>query len=311
MFISLKEAEQYLFSSIPIAIPTETVWGLAARVSDSLGIQEIFTIKGRPQENPLIIHISSKESMTSCLHEIPDHLDTLTSLWPGPLTLVVPVHPNSVLPSIRAHLETAAFRMPDHKTTLALIEKTGPLVAPSCNRSGRPSSTHPDHIHEDFGKDFPILETDVPCRHGVESTILIWKEGRWHLGRHGAIRVETIISLLGYEPSFCMASPKPLCPGQLFRHYAPSCNLTLGKKWKREDSTTFDGVLGFKERSYPQASKVLLLVELSPSSCEQNLYDALRKLDQLQLKNVFVDIDVPESSHWDTLLDRLKKASKK
>lgn len=310
MRVTIAEAVSLLANSSPVAIPTETVWGLAARADDEEGIRRIFTLKNRPPSNPLIVHVDSKTSLEAYVNGLPDEaLPLIDAFWPGGLTLVLPVK-EGVLPKIaRAGLPTAAFRMPDHETALTLIQQTGPLVAPSANKSGRPSATIPEHIEEDFGMDLPILNTPIPCRHGIESTILIWKASKWHLGRFGAISPCSIESIIGYLPLY-HAEDRPLCPGQMFRHYAPQARLTLKTTWEQEEAATFDAVLGFSDRSYLKAKAVLHLgPSTNPEPCMYRLYDLLRRLDQHKFSSVLVDIDVPPSPLWLALLDRLKKAS--
>jgi L-threonylcarbamoyladenylate synthase len=314
MKVSIDVADFHLNNSQPVAIPTETVWGLAACLYDEAAIRKIFFLKGRPLQNPLIIHLCTPDFLFSCCTEELPGLDALiNAFWPGGLTVVVPVDEHKVPSLVRAGLSTAAFRIPDHRDTLALIERTGPLVAPSANRSGSPSATKPQHIEKDFGDWLPILATRTYCRHGVESTILIWKEGVWHIGRLGAIRITDIAKVLGYTPSHHTSEEDcPLCPGQLFRHYAPQARLTLSTEpWKSSFASQYDGVLGFSDRTYPGATRCIVLGNSrKPQEAAKTLYASLRDLDRFQLQSVFVDIDVPTSSDWLTVLDRLQKASR-
>lgn len=314
MKVSIKEAAAFLNNSQPVAIPTETVWGLAAKVHDEPGIRKIFFLKGRPLENPLIIHLSDPSFVfTSCKEEPPHLRDLIRTFWPGGLTVVVPVYEDTIPSLVRAGLPTAAFRLPDHDDTLRLITQTGPLVAPSANRSGSPSATTPDHISQDFGKWLPILKAKSYCTHGIESTILIWHENKWQVGRLGAIHIDALASVLGYEPTLHKAEHHtPLCPGQLFRHYAPKARLTLSsEEWQEGLSSQYDGVLGFSDRSYLGARRVVPFgVSTDPQSVGKLLYSALRDLDHFQLQSVFVDINVPSSVEWLAILDRLEKASR-
>jgi len=175
MLIFEEEALHLLHRSQVIAIPTETVWGLAARVSDEKAVEKIFALKGRPPSNPLIIHVSSIDMIEELTDSLPEEAKVLMhTFWPGSLTLVLPIIEDRIPSAVRASLPTAAFRMPSNKETLALIEKTGPLVAPSANISGRPSATTVQHVEQDFGSSFPMLATSDSCDKGIESTILIW-----------------------------------------------------------------------------------------------------------------------------------------
>jgi L-threonylcarbamoyladenylate synthase len=314
MLVTVEEAAQYLAVSQPVAIPTETVWGLAAGLHDARGIEKIFVLKHRPQTNPLIIHLADPEDMfeyTCIAREVV--LPLTSAFWPGGLTLVVPVDEHKILPSVRANLPTAAFRVPSHPTCRQLLALTGPVVAPSANVSGRPSATTIEHIERDFGADLPIVKTNVPCSFGVESTILVWGNDRWSLGRLGAICPEELEPILGYEPCFCSVTSQPICPGQMFRHYAPEAALHLGYgAWKQEDAAEYDGVLGYSDREYVGAKTVISLGRSSsPRQVAFRLYSSLRQLDALHLTSVYVDLDVPITDVWRVVVDRLRHAAKK
>lgn len=312
MYVDIQTAAKLLLSSHVVAIPTETVWGLAACACDQNGIQEIFRLKKRPQNNPLIIHIDSLTTIFEAI-TIPAHtIEPLVHLfWPGSLTLVVPVYEESVLPTVRAGLSSAAFRMPKHEKTLKLIKETGPLVAPSANLSTRPSATIPRHIEDDFGKDFPILYCDKRPQ-GIESTILIFENEKWSVGRFGAISLEEIAPVLGYTPSFSQKkSDQPLCPGQMYRHYAPKAHLHLATTpWSENIQEPYDCVLGFSDRIYKNAPHFLSLGKSThPVEIAQNLFHCLRSLDYEGYTNVFVDFMIENSPAFFAIKDRLTKAS--
>ena len=313
MKVTIDQALSYLLRSHPVAIPTETVWGLAARLSDETAIHNIFTLKKRPQSNPLIIHLHSPLDLaTYTMGPLPPGTETLmAAFWPGPLTLVLPCNTTLVPEVARAGLTTAGFRVPQDPTSLSLIEKSGPLVAPSANLSGRPSATESKHVEEDFGVDFPCLLADERCHFGIESTILLNKEERWHVGRLGALSLEEITPLLGYRPMLLSKQEKPLCPGQMFRHYAPRARLTLSRSaWKSFWSNQFDALLGFEDRYYDNAPPFISLGSSSnPLSCQHSLYRALRLLDEQQKTSVWVDCALSITSEWEAFFDRLTKAS--
>ena len=311
MRIQLEEAVRRLNESQPVAIPTETVWGLAARWDDEAGIQEIFRLKGRPLQNPLIIHIATVAPLLSSITQSPPGLfDLIENFWPGGLTLVLPVREQAILPIVRAGLPSAAFRMPSHAQTQELIARTSPLVAPSANKSGLPSATTPEHIEHDFGPELPILEAQTFCHHGLESTILIWQD-KWYLGRPGAIDIDALAFVIGYMPTLHRPGEQPLCPGQLFRHYAPKARLTLNASWDEEKAGRYDGVLGFSDRIYPKASRVVSMgPSTDPKAVASHLYAALRDLDRFSLQSVFVDIHMPPTTPWMAILDRLEKAAR-
>lgn len=312
MLVTVEEAVRYLRASQPVAIPTETVWGLAAGLHDPVGISRIFSLKGRPQNNPLIIHLCSADALFAYTSLSSQCLMPLASaFWPGGLTVVVPVDEEKILPMVRAGLPTAAFRVPAHPTCSQLLAQAGPLVAPSANLSGKPSATDVTHIARDFGETLPVVKTDVPCSYGVESTILVWNNGVWQLGRLGAVCTQKIADVLGYEP-LLHRTEQPICPGQLFRHYAPDALLTLGDQgWNEAESFRYDGVLGFTDRCYPGAAQVVPIGRSSfPQEVARGLYAGLREIDERQLRIVYVDIQVPATAEWLVVIDRLRHAAR-
>lgn len=311
MLISLSQAIFALRSGQVVAVPTETVYGLAACLDQSIAIENIFALKGRPKTNPLIIHIASLNDLDRYVTDYPIDFQALAqTFWPGPLTCILPVHSN--VPSIvRAGLPTAGFRLPDLALTQQLIKETGPLVMPSANLSGRPSATCPAHVEEDFGLDFPILDGGV-CLKGVESTILLYQEKEWVIGRLGALSSEAFKPVLGYQPRLLQKEQhtQPLCPGHLFRHYAPRARLILGEKMDDEPSIAgISFILGFKERLYPKNKRVILLGSLfQPKEVAENLYRVLRQLDQERANLAWVDMSFPRDGLWQTIAERLTRA---
>lgn len=309
MRISLSQAIAQLQSGQVIAVPTETVYGLAACLDQPTAIERIFALKGRPKANPLIIHIAHWQDVHRYVHACPPHFEALAkTFWPGALTCILSV--KSGVPSIvRANLPTAGFRVPELALTRQLIRETGPLVMPSANLSGRPSATCPEHVEEDFGADFPILEGGM-CSKGVESTILLYQETEWVIVRLGALAPEVFTSILGYEPRVIHKTQgsQPLCPGQFFRHYAPRARLILG------DPTALASapfILGFKEhqRLYPKSAHVILLGSLAhPEEVTERLYHALRQLDQEGAAQAWVDMNFPRQGLWKTIAERLMRA---
>lgn len=304
MKISLEEAAKKLSRGEVVAIPTETVYGLAACYNQEEAIQKIYQLKNRPANNPLIMHISSLDDLNTFTRELPPSTKSLgETFWPGPLTLVIPIDPKTVPEKVRAHLHTQAFRIPAHPLTRALLKKTGPLVAPSANLSGKPSSVTHAHVETDFGNDFPVLDGGE-CQKGVESTILVFQEGKWYLGRLGALSAHLFQPILGYVPEELIGK-KPLCPGQMYRHYAPKAHLHLGG-----DFSSAENILGFSDRKYPKHARLFSLGKSSdPEEVLHHLYSVLRKLDEEKIKSATLDIDVPKEGLWLTFLERIKKAS--
>lgn len=304
MRVSLEKASKLLCSGQVVAVPTETVYGLAAALDQPQAIHNVFKLKQRPQNNPLIIHVSNINALQSYTSHFPTgFIELAEAFWPGPLTIVLPIDETKIPLQVRAGLPTAAFRIPNCPLTLSLLEQTGPLVMPSANLSGKPSATQPQHIERDFGENFPVLDGGN-CRYGLESTIIIFQNERWQIIRLGSIASENFLDILGYVPHIAnKVSDKPLCPGQMYRHYAPKAKLVL--------SQNFSGiVIGFADRSYPQATKVFLLGStISPENVAENLYAILRQLDDENIATAVVDMNFPKTGLWVTIRERLEKAA--
>lgn len=307
MRVSLEQAARILSGGGVVAVPTETVYGLAASLSNSAAIQHIFTLKGRPSDNPLITHLSSADLVKEYAKKLPPHFTEIVErFWPGPLTIVLEADQKKIPSIVRAGLPTAAFRVPNHPLAKSLLEMTGPLVMPSANLSGRPSSTKREHVEIDFGSEFPVVDGGE-CVAGLESTILIFTDQEWKVIRLGSIPPSSFKDVLGYEPSVPQVNRKaPLCPGQMYRHYSPQCHLHLVKVIPAEYT---GAVVGFEDRVYPNEIYLYSLgISSDPYQAAHRLYDVLRYLDQRGEQEAFVDIDFPEKDLWITLLERLNKA---
>jgi L-threonylcarbamoyladenylate synthase len=225
--IKLDEAADLLKKGSIVAFPTETVYGLGASVFCQNAIKEIFRIKGRPLDNPLIVHISSLNQLEHIVEESSNHFQKLAErFFPGPLTVLLPKK-RSVPEIVSAGLPTIGVRMPKHPLALALIEKVGsPLVAPSANLSGKPSSTTAQHVFEDFENSIPIFDGG-PCLYGIESTVLAL-EPKPVILRPGAVSKEELEDVLGILIDFAAShSEKPLSPGMKYRHYAPKAKIVV------------------------------------------------------------------------------------
>lgn len=310
MRISFSESIHLLQRGDVVAVPTETVYGLAASLDSETAIDSIFTLKNRPLTNPLIIHVANLDQIEKFVVDYPPSFDLLAHhFWPGSLTCILSVN-RHVSSKICAGLPTAAFRIPALELTRSLLTATGPLVMPSANLSGRPSATRPEHIEEDFGQNFPILDGGI-CEKGVESTILLYQKGEWVIVRLGALQSELFAPVLGYIPRYVQKSNEvqPICPGQHFRHYAPKAHLYLGNV---SDLAVSPFILGFRERNYPQGKKVILLGSVNNErEVAENLYQALRQLDHEKASHVWVDMDFPRDGLWQTIAERLTRAGER
>lgn len=312
MKISLLEAASRLKAGEIVAVPTETVYGLAASIDHTKAIEEIFTRKGRPSNNPLIIHASTVAQIKEYVEILPrGFFDLAQAFWPGPMTLVLPAQVRRVSPLIRANLPTAAFRIPGHPLALELLAQTGPLVMPSANLSGLPSATSADHVESDFGPGLPILDGGK-CTCGLESTIAIFNNERWQIIRLGALSPEAFLPVLGYVPEVSTVKgqsaniTQPLCPGQLYRHYAPQATLLPLPDLQSVCQGT---VIGFSDRNYGEEMQVLSLGRSdNPREIAENLYAIFRLVDDLKLTKAWIDLDFPNTGLWATIRERIQKA---
>lgn len=309
MRISLSKAQHLLETGHLVALPTETVYGLGALLKYPQAIDAIFTLKGRPNNNPLIIHLAAVETMAPWVEELPEQIGQLAeTFWPGPMTLVLKVKPEFVPERARAGLPTAAFRIPSQPQTLELLAKCGPLVMPSANLSGRPSATSAQHVEEDFGFSFPIVDGGA-CQKGLESTILMHDGQKWVIIRLGALQPEVFVPVLGYLPPIQHAQKGaiPLCPGQHYRHYSPKAKLTLSSQFSADSKGI---VLGFSDAAYPPGCHVKILGSLKqPEIVAENLYSVLRQLDEQKIHYALVDMRFPREGLWLTIAERLTRAS--
>ena len=241
----ISEAAEILKVGGLVAFPTETVYGLGGNGLDKEAAKKIYAAKGRPSDNPLILHISSIEEVYSLVKALPEKAKKLMeAFWPGPLTLVLPKS-DLVPKESTGGLETVALRSPENALTLDLIRACGfPIAGPSANLSGRPSPTEASHVFEDLGGRIEGILEDGAVGIGVESTIVDLSENCPTLLRPGAITIEDLEKVLGekvaIDPTLLGKSMAegftPKAPGMKYRHYAPKAEMILFKK-KEEDET--------------------------------------------------------------------------
>jgi len=211
-----------------VAVPTETVYGLAARADSDAAVAAIYRAKGRPDFNPLIVHLASLD-MARCLARLDARAEELAArFWPGPLTLVLPLREDSGLaPAVTAGLPTVALRMPDQPFTRRLLGALDlPLAAPSANRSGEVSPTAPEHVVASLGPRVDAVLDGGACPRGLESTIVALRESGWQLLRPGPITEAILAAVLG--PPLPLDDARIEAPGQLARHYSPGKPVRLG-----------------------------------------------------------------------------------
>ena len=241
----ISEAAEILKGGGLVAFPTETVYGLGGNGLDKEAAKKIYAAKGRPSDNPLILHVSSIKEVYPLVKALPEKAKKLMeAFWPGPLTLVLPKS-DLVPKESTGGLETVALRSPENALTLSLIRACGfPIAGPSANLSGRPSPTEASHVFEDLGGRIEGILEDGAVGIGVESTIVDLSEDCPTLLRPGAITIEDLEEVLGekvaIDPTLLGKSMAegftPKAPGMKYRHYAPKAEMILFKK-KEEDET--------------------------------------------------------------------------
>ena len=227
----LSEAARLLCEGALVAFPTETVYGLGANALDADAVTAIFAAKGRPSDNPLIVHIADRDGLSGLVREIPEIAEKLmNTFWPGALTLVCHRHPD-VPDVVTAGLDTVAVRMPVHPVALALIRAAGvPVAAPSANRSGRPSPTTAAHVLEDMNGRIPMILDGGACEVGVESTVLDVTVSPPMILRPGGVTremLEAVIGPVALDPALSEQAARPRSPGMKYTHYAPTAPMTL------------------------------------------------------------------------------------
>lgn len=209
-----------------VAIPTETVYGLAASIWNEEALENIFKVKGRPSDNPLIVHVSSLEQVNDLVVEIPPlAVALMKKFWPGPLTLVLPKS-KKISNRVSGGLSSVAIRMPSHQLARELIEMAGPLAAPSANLSGKPSPTSAFDVLEDLEGKIPLILDGGECEVGIESTVLSLLEKTPRILRPGKITREDLEKVLG-KPVQVGGKDLNHSPGTRYKHYSPKAKVSL------------------------------------------------------------------------------------
>ncbi len=295
----ITEAAEILKNGGVVAIPTETVYGLAADAFDGEAVKKIFEAKGRPQDNPLIVHISSFEQIYSIAKEVPETAKKLAEkFWPGALTIILPKR-DEIPDETSGGLKTVAVRMPSHKVANKIIELSCPLAAPSANISGFPSPTCFDHVEADMVGRVDAICNGGDCEVGVESTVITLASDVPTLLRPGGVTLEQLREVLG-EVNVAEAVLNPMkndedapSPGMKYKHYSPNAKITIvrGNICEFADfvnKSDCDGVLCFEgeEKLFPNKKIVTFGKENDGLSQAQRLFDALRELDEKDAENV-------------------------
>lgn len=298
-----------------VAIPTETVYGLAANAFDSQAVADIFRIKKRPSFDPLILHVDTLEKVEALVSEFPEKARALAvKFWPGPLTMVLPKAAH-VSYEVTSGLETVGVRIPDHKMTLDLLALVDfALAAPSANPFGYVSPTSAQHVYDSLG-DLPAYILDGgECSKGIESTIIGFENGEPVLYRLGSLSIDDIEAEIGKVGLKLNSSSNPQAPGQLKMHYAPKVmlkNITLDEALK-DYSIEQIAQISFQECDERILEKNRLVLSKTGDYYEaaRYLFSSLRMLDQLDVKLAIFEYLKPEGVAL-AINDRLRRASAK
>lgn len=307
----LEKAIHLLREGEIVAIPTETVYGLAANAFNPSAVIKIFQAKNRPQFDPLIVHFPSIETVRKSVAEFPSAAMALAeAFWPGPLTLLLKKQP--VIPDlVTAGLSTVAVRCPDHPLTQALLQKLDfPLAAPSANPFGYVSPTRPEHVQAQLGDSVSYILDGGPCSVGVESTIVGWDQGKLTVYRTGGTTIEAIEKVAGEKAALQSTPSEIMAPGQMKSHYATRRRLIIGniaemiRTLPKEETAA---VLSFS-RNYQTRHQYILSPAGDLAEAARNLFTALRTLDALPVTVILAE-EVPHEGLGRAINDRLRRAS--
>jgi len=306
---AVQTAAQILKDGGLVGIPTETVYGLAANALSGKAVAKIFAAKGRPMDNPLIVHISEFDQLEKLVKQIPEQAKQLAEkFWPGPLTIILPK--SDIIPDeVSAGLDTVAVRFPSHPVARALINAAGlPLAAPSANLSGHPSPTTAAHVMNDLGGKIEAVLDGGACGVGVESTVVTLATNPPRLLRPGGITLEQLRSVLGtVDLDNAVLHPlavgvRAASPGMKYKHYSPKANVII-------INGSFEAYKNYVNNHNMEGTAALCYngeeTDLSvPTVCyggekdydaqARELFDALRKLDDMNVKTVYARCPEPK-----------------
>ncbi|MFT8391430.1 MAG: L-threonylcarbamoyladenylate synthase [Sporolactobacillus sp.] len=321
---SIQEAAACLASGEIVAFPTETVYGLGGNAKQRDSAYKIYEAKGRPSDNPLIVHIATDEQVRKlCTDITPIARKLMDHFWPGPLTLILPSR-GEVSDAVTAGLSTVAVRMPQHPIARALIQVSGlPIAAPSANTSGHPSPTTAEHVFHDLNGKIAGIVDGGPTGVGLESTVVDCTTTPVTILRPGGISKEQLTAVIGAvidDPGLVRPDQAPKAPGMKYKHYAPQATMYLvrGGPQQIQQLVTHEkndarhvGVLTTEENkaAYPEADVVLVCGKRSePDSIAHNLFAVLRNFDRQHVDVIYSET-FSEEGIGQAIMNRLLKAA--
>ena len=297
-----------------VAIPTETVYGLAANAFNADAVLKIYQTKNRPQFNPLIIHSNAIERFENWGLTIPSEVKILAKhFWPGPITFIIPAN-NNIPEIVTAGTGAVAIRVPNHHLTLKLLEKLDfPLAAPSANPSGFISPTSPQHVAYQLGNKVDYILDGGNCIVGVESTIISFLENEPKILRYGGLAVEEIELILGKKLLSVNENDKIVAPGMLLKHYAPNHPLFLVNNIEdaiKNENKNRVGVISFYQSFHdiPSEHQFVLSHTKDLNEAAKNLFSFMHQIDKLNIDKIFAE-KLPSTGLGYAINDRLKRAS--
>ncbi|WP_352419512.1 L-threonylcarbamoyladenylate synthase [Proteiniborus sp.] len=325
----IKEAAEIIKGGGTVAFPTETVYGLGANALDETAIEKIFLAKGRPQDNPLIVHISSIAQLDDLVENIPEKAYLLMErFWPGPLTLIFN-RTNKIPDRITGGLSTVAIRMPNNNIALELIKHSGlPIAAPSANTSGKPSPTNSSHVIHDLSGKIDMIIDGGSTGVGLESTVLDISGDIPTILRPGGVTVEDLLTVLPeveYDRAIEVIDKNiiPKSPGQKYKHYSPNAKMIIVKGSLEEiiqkttqlakeyESKGMDvGIMATKQTYYKYKNENTLIVGDRDflETIAANLFNVLREFDETNV-DIIIAEGVEEKGIGKAIMNRMKKAA--
>ncbi|MFC5626956.1 L-threonylcarbamoyladenylate synthase [Algoriphagus winogradskyi] len=314
---NISQAKRVLDAGELVAIPTETVYGLAGNALNPVAVASIFETKNRPSFDPLIVHIPSLDVAENYVIDIPDPLRKLAEqFWPGPLTLLLS-RKNTIPDIVTSGLERVAIRVPDHSLTLELLSQLDfPLAAPSANPFGYISPTSPQHVDAQLGERISYILDGGKCRVGLESTIVGMEENEIVVYRLGGLEISEIERIVGEVTVKSHSSSNPQSPGLLESHYAPTKPFILGNLEELIAERKRQGIdfavlsLAQSFPAIPTGNQIALSTKGDLKEAATNLFAAMRTLDASNASVILAEL-MPEEGLGKAINDRLKRAATK
>ena len=319
---ALEKAGEILRAGGLVGFPTETVYGLGASALSPTAAEKIYAAKGRPSDNPLIVHVASPEDAEDIAYTSPLYYILAEHFMPGPLTVIMPKK-DSVPDEVTGGLDTVAVRCPEHPIARGLISAAGvPIAAPSANLSGKPSPTSASHVREDMDGRIDMIIDGGDCDIGVESTVITIADGLCTVLRPGAVTedmLRTVCAEVSVDKAVtdpALAGDHPESPGMKYKHYAPNAEVILVEaeddafiRFVSDNATENDGVFASEaDRTLYPCRLLITGTGGTPAELNHSLYSLLRRADELSLSRVYIKCP-PRSGEYLALFNRLIRAA--